>query len=128
VKAVAADQQPIACTLTTDDLRNRLVWITALNRDALRGYDRADLTLRLRYAPHAVQQVGELMRQEQACCAFLTFEMHEEPDAVTLTITASEEARTTVDALFEPFLPERPGPVPYRSDRTLAGPSSLDAR
>jgi hypothetical protein len=44
------------------------------------------------------------MRQEQACCAFLTFEMHEEPDAVTLTIKAPEEARTTVDALFEPFL------------------------
>jgi len=36
------------------------------------------------------------MRQEQACCAFLTFEMHEEPDAVTLTIKAPEEARATV--------------------------------
>ena len=41
-----------------------------------------------RYAPQAVQQVAELIRQEQACCAFLTFEMHEAPDAVTLTITA----------------------------------------
>ena len=30
--------------------------------------------------------------------------MHEEPDAVTLTIKAPEEARKTVDALFEPFL------------------------
>jgi len=111
-EAVAADQQPIACTLTAGDLRNRLAWIATLNRDALRGYDRADLTLRLRYAPHAVQQVGELMRQEQACCAFLTFEMHEETDLVTLTIAAPEEARTTVDALFEPFLPARPSPVP----------------
>ena len=45
------------------------------------------------------------MRQEQACCASLTFEMHEEPDAVTLTIKAPEEARATVEALFEAFLP-----------------------
>ena len=67
-----ADQQPIACTLTVGDLRDRLAWIATLNRDALRGYDRADLTLRLRYAFQAVQQVGELMRQEQACCSFLT--------------------------------------------------------
>ena len=104
---MATDQQPIACTLTVADLRDRLAWIATLNRDALRGYDYGDLTLRLRYVPQAVQQVGELMSQEQACCAFLTFEMHEEPDVVTLTITAPEEARTTVDALFEPFLPAR---------------------
>ncbi len=44
------------------------------------------------------------MRQKQACCAFLMFEMHEEPDAVTLMINAPEEARSTVDALFEPSL------------------------
>jgi hypothetical protein len=102
---VAADQQSIACTLTAGGLRDRLAWIATLNRDALRGYDRADLTLWLRYAPQAVQQVGKLMRKEQACCAFLTFEMHEETDAVTLTIKAPEEARSTVDALFEAFLP-----------------------
>ena len=101
---MARDQQPIVCTLTAGDLRDRLAWIATLNRDALRGYDQADLTLRLRYAPQAVQQVRELMRQEQACCAFLTFEMQEEPNAVTLTIKAPEEARSTVDALFEAFL------------------------
>jgi hypothetical protein len=100
-ETVAADQQPIACTLTAGDLRDRLTWIGALNRDALRSYDRADLTLRLRYAPQAARQVGELMRQEQACCAFLTFEMYEETDAVTLTVMAPEAARSTVDALFE---------------------------
>jgi hypothetical protein len=102
---VAADQQPIACILTAGDLRDRLAWITTLNRDPLRGYDRADLTLQLRYAPQAVQQVGELIRQEQACCAILTFEMHEQTDTVTLTIKAPEEARSMVDALFEAFLP-----------------------
>jgi hypothetical protein len=104
---MALDQQPIACTLTVGDLRDRLAWIATLNRDALLGYDRTDLTLRLRYAPKAVQQVQELMRQERACCAFLTFEVHEQTDAVILTIKAPEEARSTVDALFEAFLPPK---------------------
>jgi hypothetical protein len=91
-EAVAADQQLIACTLTASDLRDRLAWIATFNRDALRGYDCADLTLRLRYAPQAVRQVAELMRQEQTCCAFLTFEMHEQTDAVTLTMGAGRGA------------------------------------
>jgi hypothetical protein len=104
---MAIDQQPIACTLTSGDLRDRLAWIATLNRDALRGYDRIDLTLRLRYVPQAVQQVRELMRQEQACCAFLTFEMHEETDAAILTLKAPEEARSIIDALFEAFLPPK---------------------
>jgi hypothetical protein len=38
---------------------------------------------------------------------FLTFEMHEQTDAVTLTIKAPEEARSMVDALFEAFLPPK---------------------
>ena len=50
-EAVAIDQQPIACTLTSGDLRDRLAWIAMLNRDALRSYDRTDLTLRLRSPP-----------------------------------------------------------------------------
>ena len=38
---MTVDQQPIACTLTAGDLLDRLAWIATLNRDALRGYDRA---------------------------------------------------------------------------------------
>jgi hypothetical protein len=86
--------------LTAGDRRDRLASIAALNCDALRAYDRAGLT-QLRYSPQAGQ--GELMRQERACCAFLTFEIHDAPDAVTLTIKAPGEARTTVDSLFEAF-------------------------
>jgi hypothetical protein len=84
---VAADRQPIACTLTAGDLRERLSWIAALNSDALRGYDRADLMLQLRYFPWAREQMGALMRQEQACCAFLPFGMHDEPDAKSAKVS-----------------------------------------
>jgi hypothetical protein len=45
-------------------------------RDALRGYDREDLVLNLRYAPEAAGRVADMMRKEQACCAFLIFAIH----------------------------------------------------
>jgi hypothetical protein len=108
MKSTATENRPIACTLIEGDFQDRLAWIAELTRDALRGYDRADLTLKLRYASEAVQCVRDLMCKERACCAFLTFEMLEHADEVWLTIKAPEDARTMADALFEPFLPRKP--------------------
>jgi hypothetical protein len=105
MKGNATENQPIACTLIDRDFRDRLAWIAELTRDALRGYERADLTLKLRYAGEATQRVQEMILKERACCAFLTFEMREQADEVWLSIKAPEEARPTADALFEPFLP-----------------------
>jgi hypothetical protein len=45
-----------------------------------------------------------MMRKEETCCAFLTFEMHDLRDEVWWTITAPENARAVADALFEPFI------------------------
>jgi hypothetical protein len=53
-----------------------------------------------------------MVRKEQACCAFLTFEIHEYPDEVRLTIRAPKDARASADALFEPFI------APARDART----------
>jgi hypothetical protein len=72
---------------------------------------RADLTLGLRYGPQSAQRVRDMVQQVRECCAFLTFQIHEQPDEVLLTITAPEEARATVDALFEPFLPSKAPPA-----------------
>jgi hypothetical protein len=58
--------------------------------------------------PESMQRVQEMIRKERACCAFLTFEIREQADEVWLTIKAPEAARTTADALFEPFLPRNP--------------------
>jgi hypothetical protein len=96
--------QPIACTLAGEDFRERLAWIAALTREAMRSYDRNDLVLNLRYAPEAASRVREMVRKEQTCCSFLTFEMHEHPDEVRLTIRAPENVRASVDALFKPFV------------------------
>lgn len=100
------ETQPVACALTGVDFKDRLAWIEELTRDALRGYERAGLSLTLRYASHARQRVQELVHKEQACCSFLSFDIREQADELWLTIKTPEDAQTTVNALFEPFLPK----------------------
>jgi hypothetical protein len=96
-------RQPIACTLSGDALQDRRASIAALARDALRGSERNDLTLRLRFAPDSVQRVRDMVRNEQACCSFLAFELDERPDEIEVTITAPEAARAMADSLFAQF-------------------------
>ena len=105
----AEKRQPIACTLSGDALQDRCASIAALARDALHGNERNDLTLRLRFARGSLQRVWDMVRNEQACCSFLVFELDERPDEIEVTITAPEAARTMADSLFAQFT-------------TLAGP------
>jgi hypothetical protein len=95
---------PIACALAPGAFKDRLAWIRALAKDALRSHERRDLTLDLVYAPEARDRVREMVRNERACCPFLTFDLHEQPHEVRLTITAPEAARETADMLFEQFV------------------------
>jgi hypothetical protein len=44
MKGTATGNQPIACTLLEGDFGDRLGWIAEVTRDALRGYERVDLT------------------------------------------------------------------------------------
>jgi len=99
---------PIACTLTAGNFKDRIAWISELTRDALRSHERQDLVLDLRYGPEARGRVREMVRKEQECCAFLTFETHEDLDEIRLTITAPEEAREAADQLFEQFVASAP--------------------
>jgi hypothetical protein len=99
----AKEQQPIACTLLGEARQDRLGRIAALMCDALLTRERDDLTLRLRFAPDAVQLVRDMVRMEQACCGFVTFEMEERPKETCLTITEPEAARAAADELFGQF-------------------------
>ena len=95
---------PIACTLAPGDLRERLGAIQTLTREALLGYERDGLKLALRYAPDTVEHVRAMVTAEQRCCAFLEFQVLEQPDAVHVTITAPEIARDAADELFAQFI------------------------
>jgi hypothetical protein len=107
-EAASSETKTIACTLDAVGSKDRFAWIAELNRDALRSYERRGLVLELRYAPHAIERVRELVRGEQECCSFMTFGLHEEPKEVRLTITAPEGARDAADALFEQFVASAP--------------------
>lgn len=96
---------PIACTLTPGELQERLALIRGLTAEALLGHDRNGLRLALRYAPEAVVRVRAMVASEQHCCAFLNFQVQEQPDAVHVTVTAPESARDAADELFEQFIP-----------------------
>lgn len=102
------EAQPIACTLAPGAYKDRIAWIGALTRDALLGHERRELVLDLRYAPDARDRVREMVRNEQACCSFLTFDLREEPNGIRLTITAPEAAREAADMLFEQFVAGAP--------------------
>ena len=104
------EAEPIACTLAPGAFNDRLAWIAALNQDALRSHERRDLVLELGYSPEARERVHEMLLNEQACCAFLAFELHEVGNEIRLTITAPETAREAADTLFDQFLAKAPTP------------------
>jgi hypothetical protein len=98
--------EPIACTLTGEQFKERLASIQELTRDALRHAERRDLVLKLFYDLAAADRVHAMVRKEQACCRFLAFEL--EASELRLTITAPEEAREVADRLFEQFIARVP--------------------
>jgi hypothetical protein len=102
---------PIACTLAPAEFKDRLASIAQLNKSALRKHERRDLVLELRYGLEARERVQAMVRNEQACCAFLAFRLDEVGDEVRLTITAPERARETADALFDQFVANAPTPA-----------------
>ena len=101
---------PVACTLASGALKDRLGSIATLNRDALQKYERRDIVLELTYALEARERVHEMVRNERTCCAFLDFDLQETGSEVRLTIRAPETARETADALFEQFVTNAPAP------------------
>lgn len=72
---MAAKDVPIACTLGAGDYQERVRWIADLNQRSLRDHHRDDLTLRIDYEAGALADVEEHVRQEAACCAFLTLSL-----------------------------------------------------
>ncbi len=71
---------------------------------ALCEHHREDLRLELIYKPDAVENMREMVRREQRCCAFLSFSIHENQDVVRVVIRVPPEARELARMVFESFL------------------------
>jgi hypothetical protein len=101
---------PIACSLSTDALADRIGWIASLNRGSLRGHRLQRGTLRLLYDVAAAEDVRMLVEREQECCGFLRFAIEESNDGIELCIEALVQNEIEVDPLFAPFLSGVPTP------------------
>ena len=95
---------PIACTLSADGLAARLELIDELASDGLlrRISTDAGLRVHLRDTPEIEERTRRLIAAEAACCAFLTFDLGREGDALVLAITGPPEARRVIDLFFQP--------------------------
>ena len=111
----------IMCTLSGNNLQERLAAIAELMRDALQGYDRRGLVLDLRFNATAAERVREMVRRERECCGFLTFDLREVEQELRLTITAPQDAKEAADFLFQQFV----GSVEVRLARCGAGRRSV---
>jgi hypothetical protein len=102
----ATELAPIACTLTAGDFKKRIAWVRDLASESLLQARREPLALHLTYDVAAAGRVREMVRKEEACCAFLHFDLRSDACGTYLTITAPEGARETANELFAYFAPD----------------------
>ena len=97
---------PIACTLDAASYPKRLADIRALMTRALKSARREGASLHLAFDPAARADVEDMVRKEQACCAFLDFQTTQANGEIALTITVPPRAADSADDLLAPFAPK----------------------
>jgi hypothetical protein len=95
------EELPIACSLSATEFPARLAEIEALGRDALltARIDGAHAELRFTAAAGVRERVERFAGAERRCCAFLTFDIAQVPDAVVLTVDGPPGAAGVVGEL-----------------------------
>jgi hypothetical protein len=95
----AANQLPLACSLSGAELAARRREIREVVARALIGSERGRADLRLRFArsPSVVDAVEDLVRRERECCPFLHFEIIEGASELVLSIRAPAGAAAVLD-------------------------------
>jgi hypothetical protein len=90
---------PLACSLETSALEERLERWRRLNEAKLLGAqrDRAGVTLRYRADGDAEVELRELIRLEGECCAFLNMTLRREGGDLRLDVSGPPEAAEVVE-------------------------------
>lgn len=120
----AAETPPPACTLPSALLRQRLDMIRSVTGIGLLSHRRVGSALHLTYRPQVRAKLEQVVALEQACCAFLHFELVETSGVWQLTINAPEGVGPEAQWLFEQFLPTAERLPPGRA--CGCGPGSCD--
>jgi hypothetical protein len=95
--------QPIACTLSSDDYRTRVADLAALADRALRAREPTLGGARLTFAgdERTEHELRAAIAAEATCCAFLRFGLERRGDVLVLDVSGPPEARPVIAALFE---------------------------
>jgi hypothetical protein len=93
---------PIACTLSPNQMRDRMAFIDKLVSDALLDQHEIEGGVRSRFrdGPEVERRIRELVAAETSCCAFLSFAVGREDGEVWLDITGAPEAKPAIEQFF----------------------------
>jgi hypothetical protein len=95
-------EQPIACTLTADQYKNRTGELAALATRALRSREQTADGERLVFAdsPETEHELRATIAAEASCCAFLRMDLKRADDGLVLNIAGPARARPIIQELF----------------------------
>ena len=93
---------PIACSLSNDELPERLAELEAIGRDALLSVS-PDGALRFRADPAIRARLEAVIAAESRCCSFLNFDLREQAGELVLRIGAPEGAEPLAFDLVNAF-------------------------
>ena len=114
---------PIACTLTSADLRGQARrWQRLIGRD-LTGRTETDDGLRLRFRPQGEAELRALVAIESQCCRWASWTVMSGPGEVTLGIRAPAEGAAV---LHEMFRAAPAGPSGARASASSPGQARSD--
>jgi hypothetical protein len=96
---------PVACSLTAAEMPKRLAEMASIGDSSLITARRADAlaVLRFRAAADTRERLEAVVAAESECCAFLSMELREEPNALELRIAAPDGAEPVIDQLVAAF-------------------------
>ena len=95
-------EQPIACTLSRGQHKDRVNDLATLAARALRSRERTADGERLTFVDSAdtERELRAAIAAEASCCAFLRMDLQREDDGLVLDVTGPREARPIIAELF----------------------------
>ncbi|QXJ25055.1 hypothetical protein AGRA3207_006492 [Actinomadura graeca] len=92
---------PIMCTLSPNNMVERLTRFESLFAEALTAVERKALSLRLTFDADAEKEaaIRDLFALEQQCCAFLTLTCTRTAAGLIVDVTVPRDAEPTLDGI-----------------------------
>src|SRR6202044_2106707 len=99
---MTAPQDPVACTLTADDLAAQVRRWEELMEEAMTGRTGTECGLRICFRPGAGDELRALVAVERRCCPWAAWTVDSSPAALVLEVKATAEGIAALHAMFIP--------------------------